>query len=82
VTDQDDRVIDIFSGSNTTGQVAEGEKRRWMSFEQLPEYVATSAFRFLDKGANADVMRAVHARILEGESVEIERYGQQSVLEL
>jgi DNA modification methylase len=57
VSDQDDRVIDIFSGSNTTGQVAEVEKRRWMSFEQLPEYVATSAFRFLGKGANADVMR-------------------------
>ncbi|MGF6699025.1 DNA modification methylase [Paraburkholderia sp. MM5496-R1] len=80
LTDQNDLVVDIFSGSNTTGQVAQAENRRWMAFEELREYVAASAFRFLDKGTSPDVMRAVHERVMERESVEIELYRQQASL--
>jgi site-specific DNA-methyltransferase (cytosine-N4-specific) len=39
-------VLDPFAGSNTTGQVAEGLGRRWVSIEILPEYVEASRLRF------------------------------------
>ena len=77
LTEPDDLVVDIFGGSNTTGQVAEMEGRRWMSFETLPEYVASSSFRFLDKGAEQGRMQALFDRIVAGESVNLEDYRQQ-----
>lgn len=50
LTDENDLVLDIFAGSNTTGFVAEGMKRRWLAFEQRQDYLAASSFRFnLDK---------------------------------
>lgn len=47
LTDPNDLVVDIFAGSNTTGFVCETEKRRWLAFEQLPEYLTASIFRFI-----------------------------------
>src|SRR5690606_27140928 len=82
LTEPDDLVVDIFGGSNTTGQVAETEGRRWMAFEALPEYVGASAFRFLDKGMPPDAMRALYERIVAGESISIEEYRQQTALAL
>jgi DNA modification methylase len=41
-------VVDPFAGSNVTGQVAEGLKRRWVSVEINGEYVAGSRLRFDD----------------------------------
>lgn len=82
LTEPNDLVVDIFGGSNTTGQVAEAHSRRWMAFEALPEYVAASAFRFMEKEATADLMRSVHAQILAGESVAIAELYQQSALAL
>jgi site-specific DNA-methyltransferase (cytosine-N4-specific) len=46
LTEPNDRVLDPFAGSNTTGYVAEMLGRRWMSFELIPEYVTGSIFRF------------------------------------
>lgn len=71
LTDPGDLVVDIFAGSNTTGQVAEAEGRRWLGFELSRDYVATSAFRFLDDGGSPAEMAALHARIEAGESVRI-----------
>jgi site-specific DNA-methyltransferase (cytosine-N4-specific) len=82
LTEPDDLVVDIFGGSNTTGQVAEQEGRRWMVFEALPEYVAASSFRLLDKDTPLDVMKSIYAAILAGESVSIESYLRQSRLDL
>lgn len=48
LTEPGDQVLDIFAGSNTTGQVAEELQRHWIAFEQVQQYLATSAFRFLD----------------------------------
>lgn len=48
LTEPNDLVIDIFAGSNTTGYVAEKEGRRWLAFEQLPEYLNASVFRFME----------------------------------
>ena len=48
LTEENDIVVDIFSGSNTTGMVAENLQRKWCSFELSKEYVANSVFRFVD----------------------------------
>ena len=82
LTDPDDLVVDIFGGSNTTGQVAEAEGRRWMTFEVLPEYVGASVFRFLDKGVPPEVMRDLYERIVAGESVSLEDVRAQARLAL
>lgn len=46
LTDENDLVLDPFGGSNTTGAVAEGLRRRWISVERDPEYVLGSMGRF------------------------------------
>ncbi len=46
LTDKGDMVVDIFSGSNTTGQVAQSLGRQWLSIDINLEYVASSIFRF------------------------------------
>jgi site-specific DNA-methyltransferase (cytosine-N4-specific) len=46
LTDEGDIVIDPFAGSNTTGIVAEGLKRRWIAMEQRAEYLDVSRVRF------------------------------------
>ena len=80
LTEPGDLVIDIFGGSNTTGQVAEAEGRRWMTFEQLPEYVAASAFRFIEKGESPTEIQAIFDRIIAGESVSmVDRKRQSSM---
>ncbi len=48
LTVEDDLVVDIFAGSNTTGRVAEQLGRRWMAMELDASYVASSALRFMD----------------------------------
>lgn len=74
LTDPDDLVVDIFSGSNTTGMVAEAEDRRWLAFEQSAEYVSASAFRFIPKGLSEDELKDLHSRIESGESVDLKKY--------
>ena len=49
LTDPGDLVVDIFSGSNTTGEVAEQLGRRWLACDLDRDYVAASALRFADK---------------------------------
>lgn len=80
LTGPNDLVVDIFGGSNTTGQVAEAEGRRWMMFEAVPEYVAASAFRFLDKNIPPYILQALHERVVAGESVNINDCRQQTAL--
>ena len=48
LTDPGDVVLDIFSGSNTTGYVAEQLQRHWLSMELDRSYAALSAVRFMD----------------------------------
>ncbi len=63
-----DKVLDIFAGSNTTGEIAQCEGRRWLAFEERADYVASSAFRFLEKGTD---FRDVFQRIRNGESLDL-----------
>lgn len=46
LTDEQDMVLDPFSGSNTTGFVAEKLNRKWISIEMNEEYLEGSKFRF------------------------------------
>ncbi len=46
LTEPGDLVLDIFAGSNTTGEVAEKLGRNWLAFELNNEYVINSKFRF------------------------------------
>jgi DNA modification methylase len=80
LTDPGDLVVDIFAGSNTTGMVAEAERRRWMAFDLSTEYLAASSFRFLSNECSADEMRSVYQRICLGESVELSQFRQQTSL--
>lgn len=82
LTNPDDLVVDIFSGSNTTGQVAETNGRRWLAFEMSPKYVAASAFRFLDRDTPTELMTALYDAIVAGNSVSIEKHCRQSALAL
>lgn len=80
LTDPGDLIIDTFSGSNTTGHVAEAEGRHWMAFEILPEYVGTSAFRFLDKETSSEAMRELYENIIAGGSIDLKGYRRQVAL--
>jgi site-specific DNA-methyltransferase (cytosine-N4-specific) len=80
LTDPGDLVVDIFGGSNTTGQVAEAEDRRWITFDERRDYLAASAFRFLPKFLSADEMKVIHDRILAGEDVNLSSFEKQSRL--
>lgn len=48
LTDTNDLVVDIFSGSNTTGLVADRLGRRWISMEENFEFAALSSVRFME----------------------------------
>lgn len=69
LTDEGDTVMDIFSGSNTTGYVAETLKRKWISIEQEIEYVATSSFRFC---SDIDSAKKNYTLIKEGNMINID----------
>jgi site-specific DNA-methyltransferase (cytosine-N4-specific) len=70
LTEPGDTVLDIFSGSNTTGRVAEDEARRWISGELVGEYARLSAVRFMD-GWSEDDIRTAWKAIEAGESISI-----------
>ena len=64
LTDEEDVVLDIFGGSNTTGFTAEALKRKWMTFEISREYLASSAFRFLE-GQSSETIKRILARLID-----------------
>lgn len=46
LTDENDLVLDPFSGSNTTGYCAERMNRNWVSFELQQDYINQAIIRF------------------------------------
>ena len=77
LTDPGDLVVDIFAGSNTTGYVAERERRKWVSCDIQLDYVAGSSLRFLGKEAEIAEMRNVYNSIIANETLSLERYETQ-----
>ena len=78
LTDPGDVVLDIFAGSNTTGQVAEAEGRTWISFEERLDYLATSAFRFLPKDTKSELLKEACRKIQAGDSIDLTDYWPQN----
>ncbi len=70
LTDPDDLVVDIFSGSNTTGYVAEQTGRRWLSIEIDRAFAVLSAVRFMERMSEEAVLSTVE-RIENGEVVAV-----------
>lgn len=48
LTEEDDLILDPFSGSNTTGYCAEKLNRKWVSFEVKEDYIEQACIRFSD----------------------------------
>ena len=80
LTEPNDLVVDIFSGSNTTGQVAEAEGRKWVSIDENINYIAASAFRFIHEWFTVDQIRDIYERINNGLSVDIPQGSIQELL--
>ena len=78
LSDPGDLVVDIFAGSNTTGQVAETEGRQWLAFENNIEYVAASAFRFLTKDSQLEEMQEIYKQICDGETVDLTKQQEET----
>lgn len=68
LTTEDDLVVDIFGGSNTTGMVAESLGRQWRTFELSPDYVAASSFRF---SSTVEIAKSNYEDIISGNFIEI-----------
>lgn len=80
LTDPGDVVLDIFAGSNTTGQVAEAEGRKWLGFEERIDYLAASVFRFVPKTERPERLHEAYDRVNTGQSVDLADYISQSSL--
>lgn len=68
LTEPDDIVLDIFAGSNTTGQTAESLGRQWISCDLDRKFVATSVFRFAQDEEEA---KELYESIINGEFVDL-----------
>ena len=66
LTEPGDLVVDLFSGSNTTGAAAEALGRRWISMELSQEYLAASVLRFSETPAEAAER---YGLLLKGKSI-------------
>src|SRR5271154_3130122 len=70
LTDPGDLVLDLFSGSNTTGYVAEELGRNWVSIESNREYAICSALRFM-KLWDAQSTKAAIRKLTAGDILNI-----------
>lgn len=75
LTNPGDLVVDIFSGSNTTGNVAENLGRNWLAFEEQLDYVAASALRFVKEKDS----KIIYEQILAGKSIDLSSSGLNGI---
>lgn len=68
LTSKGDMVLDIFAGSNTTGEAAEENQRRWIAFEIERKYVAGSALRFIDTD-NEDEITSLYKKLMKEDTI-------------
>lgn len=71
LTEPGDLILDIFSGSNTTGYVAEELGRTWLSVESNLSYAALSAVRFMD-GLSEEEIRETIAQVESAKEVTLD----------
>jgi site-specific DNA-methyltransferase (cytosine-N4-specific) len=78
LTKPGDVVLDIFAGSNTTGEAAEDNQRRWIAFEIERKYLAASALRFIDmKDENG--IRLFYSKLLDPNIFDVEIYQGKAI---
>lgn len=70
LTEPGDVVVDIFSGSNTTGAVCEDLERSWLSCELDASYAGLSAVRFMEDHTLDEIKKAVE-QASKGEDVKL-----------
>lgn len=80
LTEEGDLVVDIFAGSNTTGWAAEKLGRRWLAFDSDAEYVAASAFRFLEDRNELEVKAVFDSIKAGGKNLPVNIIPRQSTL--
>jgi DNA modification methylase len=82
LTDPDDVVLDIFAGSNATGEAAERLKRKWIAFELDRDYLAASMFRFVKEQNESDIIR-LHRKLLQdtAQNIKIPQGKQKKLFE-
>jgi len=71
LTNPGDIILDIFAGSNTTGEAAEENKRTWIAFENERKYLAASVFRFLDFENEREIV-SLYSKLLDPETFNVE----------
>jgi site-specific DNA-methyltransferase (cytosine-N4-specific) len=71
LTDENDFVVDIFCGSNTTGMVSEKLKRKWLAVDIDDQYLATSVFRFLPRNFSQKRALEIYFSLLEGIDIDL-----------
>lgn len=64
LTEIGDTVLDIFAGSNTTGAAAESLGRKWVAFELERDYLAASAFRFLNE-VDESLVESLYTKLID-----------------
>lgn len=77
LTNPGDLVLDVFAGSNATGDAAERLGRRWIACDADRSYVAASVFRFVEREDRANDL---YGRIMTGECAEVAGSAQMSFL--
>lgn len=68
LTEPGDIVLDIFGGSNTTGEAAEHLDRNWLYCDLDIDFVSASIFRFAEDEVQAKQM---YDRVKDGETVDL-----------
>jgi len=64
LTGKDDVILDTFAGSNTAGEAAEDNQRKWISCEVERKYAAGSVLRFIDS-ENESKIKKIYEKLLE-----------------
>jgi len=81
LTEPGDIVLDIFAGSNATGEAAEENQRQWVAFENERRYLAESAFRFI-RETDAESVKSLYRRLMDSTSYNVEIGGTERQIAL
>lgn len=74
-------MLDIFAGSNATGEAAEEQQRKWVAFESERRYLAESAFRFIEE-MDVESIKSLYRQLLDPTMYNIEIGAAQQPMDL
>lgn len=81
LTSPGDVVLDIFAGSNATGQAAEENRRTWIAFENERRYLAASAFRFVES-ENQEHIKSLYRQLMDPQTYDVQINTRQRQIDL